>query len=195
MLLNRSEQKNTNQKVIILDGPDGTGKTHIGKELSWVTGIPYFKNKDEHKYFLKDPVYFIHAIRYVDTYFTSYLETSGASIILDRAYPSEWVYSTALDRPTDMGILRELDDRHAALGTHIVIPHRSDYALVKDDYDVVNDNIRKIHDLYMEFAAWTKCSCLVLNVDDEDLTREVKDIMGFMSWTTTTKQEKNIDNS
>jgi len=167
------------QKVVVFDGPDGCGKTHIGKALSAVTGIPYFKNHDEHKYFLKDPEYFIHAIRYVDTYFTSYLEVSGASVILDRAWPSEWIYSQALGRKTDLGVLRELDTRHAALGTYIVIPFRSDYTSTKDDYDQVTKNIRKIHDYYMEFANWTRCKCLTMNVDDEDLMRELAIVKGF----------------
>ena len=164
------------QKVVIFEGPDNTGKSHIAKELSRRTGITYFKNSDEHRYFLKDPKYFIHAIRYVDTYFTSYLEASGASIILDRAWPSEWIYSQALDRMTDFRTLRELDERHAALGTHIVITWRHDYSSKKDDYDQVNNNINKIHQLYMEFAEWTKCKTLLLNVDDEDLEREIAEI-------------------
>ena len=177
--------------VIVIDGPDGCGKTHIGKELARITGIPYFKNVDEHKYFLKDPSYFIHAIRYVDTFFTSYLEASGASVILDRSFPSEWVYSRVLGRKTDMDVLRELDERHARLGTKIIIPYRTDYTKVQDDYDVVNKNIRQLHDTYMEFARWTKCSHMLLNVDDEDLRREVSDIQDFMTLT----QEKKVVNS
>lgn len=168
------------QRVVILDGPDNCGKTNIGKELSRQTGITYFKNQDEHKYFLKDPEYFVHAIRYVDTYFTSYLESSGASVILDRAWPSEWIYSKALGRKSDLGVLEELDRRHAVLGTHIIIPYRTDYSRFKDDYDQVNDNIKKIHDLYMDFSIWTKCKVLKMNVDDEDLDREVKEIREFI---------------
>jgi len=168
------------QRVVILDAADNCGKTNIGKELAARTGITYFKNQDEHKYFLKDPKYFIHAVRYVDTYFTSYLEASGASVILDRAWPSEWVYSKALGRNSDPGIIEELDRRHAQLGTHIIIPYRSDYSRFKDDYDQVNDNIQKIHDLYMEFSQWTKCKVMTMNVDDEDLDREVRDIRRFI---------------
>lgn len=169
--------------VVILEGPDQCGKTNIGRELSRRTGISYFKNKDEHKYFLSDPKYFIHAIKYVDSYFTSYLEASGASVILDRAWPSEFVYSEVLKRQTDYSVLRELDLRHAALGTTIVIAHRSDYSKVVDTYDVVNKNIQRIHDLYMEFAEWSKCRVLLLNVDDEDLDREVGEIASFAGLT------------
>lgn len=171
------------QRIVIYDGPDSCGKTNMAAELSRRTGIPYFKNHDEHRYFLKDPEYFIHAIRYVDSYFTSYLETTGASVILDRAWPSEFVYSHVLGRKTDMGVLRELDDRHAQLGTLIVIPHRTSYDDLRDDYQQVTDNIRRIHDRYMEFAAWTKCRRLLLNVDDEDLEREMRETMKAMEAT------------
>lgn len=171
------------QLVVIYDGPDSCGKTHMAQELSRRTGAPYFKNRDEHRYFLKDPDYFIHAIRYVDTYFTSYLESSGASIILDRAWPSEFVYSHVLGRPTDMGLLRELDERHAALGTRIVIPYRTSYVGLRDDYEQVTNNIHRIHDRYMELATWTKCKKLLLNVDDEDLSREMSETLAFLEAT------------
>jgi len=161
---------------------EGCGKTHMAKELAKITNIAYFKNIDEHKYFLSDPNYFINAIRYVDTYFTSYLEASGASIILDRAWPSEWIYSKAVGRSTDLEVLKDLDRRHARLGTKLIIPWRSDYTKVKDDYDVVNQKINLIHDLYHEFAnSWTQCDVLLLNVDNEDLNEEMQQITGFIN--------------
>jgi len=170
------------QKIIIFDGPDGCGKTNMAMALATHTKIPYFKNNDEHKYFLSDPSYFMHAVQYVDTYFTSYLESSGASIILDRAWPSEWIYSHVLKRKSDAQILAELDDRHSKLGTQIIIPYRTTYNNVLDDYDSVNENLEKIHDRYMKFAKWTKCDVLLLNVDDEDLQREIKEILSFINW-------------
>ena len=163
------------QRIIIYDGPDRSGKTEQAKELSQRLGIPYFKNAAEHVHFQSNPGYFLNAIRYVDTYFTSYLEASGASVILDRAWPSEWIYSQALDRKTDFELLRHLDNRHAALGTVIVIPSRSDYSNAVDDYDNINKNFLKIHELYKEFAKWTKCNVIELNVDDEDLSREMRE--------------------
>lgn len=167
--------------IIIFEGPDSCGKSHMAQALSKATGIPYFKNHDEHRYFLKDPQYFIHAIRYVDTYFTSYLEASNASIILDRSWPSEWVYSKVMNRQTDLEVLKELDRRHSALGTKIIVPWRSDYSKINDEYAAVNDNIHKIHDLYFKFVEeWTLCQTLLLNVDDENLERELKEIRGFI---------------
>jgi deoxyadenosine/deoxycytidine kinase len=92
------------QQVIIFEGVDRCGKTNIAKALSNRIDVPYFKNQDEHKYFLSKPGYFADAARYVDTYFASYLEASRASVILDRAWPSEWVYSQVLNRPTDFSV-------------------------------------------------------------------------------------------
>lgn len=152
----------------------------MAQELSRRTGVPYFKNQAEHRYFLADPAYFMHAVRYVDTYFTSYLEATDVSVILDRAWPSEWVYSQALGRSTDVAVLKELDERHAALGTRIVIPYREDYSKCVDDYEVVNKNIQKISDLYKEFYEWTKCNVFLLPVDHEDLELEMKQITEFI---------------
>ena len=169
------------QQVIIFEGPDKVGKTEQAKELSRRLGIPYFKNADEHRYFLKDPGYFIHAVRYVDTYFTSFLEDTGTSIVLDRAWPSEWVYSRVFNRDTDMKVLEELDKRHSALGTTIVIPLRTSYVGIKDEYDSISKNLQLIHDTYVEFAKWTRCRVIMINVDDENLEREMNDIMGLMN--------------
>lgn len=168
------------QRVIIYDSVDKVGKTEMAMELSRRIGVPYFKNAAEHTHFLNNPGYFRDAVRYVDTYFTAYLETTGASVILDRAWPAEWVYSRALGRPTDDRVLEELDRRHAALGTRIVIPYRNDYSKCVDDYEVINKNFQRISDLYEEFALWSKCKCLLLNVDDEDIEREMKETLEFL---------------
>jgi len=175
------------QQIVIFDGPDNCGKTNMALDLAKRTRVTYFKNKDEHKYFLSDPSYFKNAIRYVDTYFTSYLEASGNSVILDRAWPSEYVYSHVLNRPTDMAVLEALDARHAVLGTKIIIPFRTDYSMCKDDYKIVNDTIKNIHDRYHEFAEWSKCRTLLLNVDDEDLSREMDEILPFLGMANLTK--------
>ena len=159
------------QRIIIFDGPDGCGKTNIAQELSALSGITYFKNEDEHRYFRSDPSYFINAIRYVDRYFTSYLEKSGSSIILDRAWPSEWIYSQAMDRETDMETLRELDIRHAKLGTTIIIPFRSDYSGVDETYPELQSQLQNLDRLYRKFAEWSQCRTIMINVDDEDLKR------------------------
>lgn len=168
------------QLVMIFDGPDGCGKTNIAQALSSAIGVPYFKNSDEHKYFRSDPNYFVNAIRYVDTYFTSYLEKTGASVILDRAWPSEWIYSKVLGRNTDYEVLRDLDIRHASLNTIIVIPYRSSYDNVEEQYDEIRQRLQDIDTKYREFAEWSQCHTLLMNVDSEDLQDQLRIIVNFM---------------
>ena len=168
------------QWVIIFDGPDGCGKTNIAQALASAIGVPYFKNSAEHKYFRSNPDYFIDAIRYVDTYFTSYLEATGQSIILDRAWPSEWIYSQVMGRDTDMDVLKSLDTRHAKLNTIIIIPHRTSYVDVDEQYDEVKARLEQIDTKYKEFAEWSQCHTLLMNVHSEDLQRQLSIIVNFM---------------
>lgn len=168
------------QKVLIIEGPDRCGKTTIGCELKKHLNIPYFKNSDEHKYFLSDPSYFKNAVKYVDTYFASYLKQSNASVILDRSYPSEWVYSRVFNRSTYDDVLNELDESHSKLGTKIIITYKNNYDDTNDQYQSINENILKIHNQYIEFSKWTKCDHLLLNVDDKNCEIQINKIKAFL---------------
>lgn len=170
------------QHVIIFDSADGTGKTNIAQGLSKRLGVPYFKNTRERKFFERDPGYFVKALKYGDPYFVTYLKQTGASVILDRSYPSEWVYSRALGRPTDHDILRMVDTMYADVGAKIVIPFRSDYTTArKDQFDVIDlAMLQRLDELYEQFQAWTSCETFRLCVDDEDLERELSEIVPFV---------------
>lgn len=170
------------RKIVIFDGADGCGKTNMALELSKLTNIPYFKNVDEHKYFINNNSYFINAITYVDTYFTSYLESAKeASIILDRSWPSEWIYSKVFKRPTNDSILNSLDLRHSKLGTKIIIPFKTELKKIVDKYKIINDNINNLMTMSIEFSKWTKCDCLLLNTNDENLDKEMEEIINFIN--------------
>lgn len=173
---------NTKQRVVIFEGPDGCGKTNISQALSELIEVPYFKNKDEWKNFVNDPSYFINALTYGDPYFLSYLEQTQASVIVDRWYPSEWVYSKIFDRPTNMSVLRKIDERAASVGAKIVIPFRSNYDSVVDQFEdvITPDILVRVDQTYRDFVEWTECDTLLLNVDDEDLTREILEVREFL---------------
>lgn len=175
---------NYKQRIVIFEGPDGCGKTNISQALSESAEIPYFKNKDEWKNFVNDPSYFVNALTYGDPYFLSYLEQTKSSVIVDRWYPSEWVYSRVFDRPTSPTVLRKIDHRAASLGAKIIIPYRTSYDNVVDQFeDVITPNIlRTVDGLYREFAEWTECDTLLLNVDDEDLSRELSEVITFLRY-------------
>lgn len=176
----RNSQK---QVVVIFDGPDRCGKTNISKAFAWRYGIPYFKNESERTYFdVPDTTYFTNATKYIDSYMASFLLKTGTSVILDRAWPSEFAYPRVFNRKQDMGILREIDRRWSWLDTRIVITHRSSYVGICDQVHdrITSDKLQLLDEVYHEFADWTMCKTLLLNVDDEDLTRELSLVENFV---------------
>lgn len=174
------------QKLIFMIGPDRCGKSQIAHELSCQENIPYFKASSEHASFLSSRVskddQFLNQLRFADPRVLDLLRQTQHSVIFDRGYPCEYVYSQILNRETDMVMLKHLDKEYAKLGAMIVLCHRSTYAGINDDLDPTIDEqlLKKLHDAYFEFAKWTNCRLYSLNVDSEDLLSQVKLIQDFM---------------
>ena len=170
------------QHVIIFDGPDMCGKTEMASELSRLLKVPYFKNENEWEFFEKDPNYFRNALAYGDTFFYSYLQQTNASVILDRSYPSEWVYSKVFFRVTNKDALKSVDTMASQVGVKIIIPYRTSYAGIEDQFSSITpERLVSIDKLYKEFASWTACDVLLLNVDSEDLNDEIFEILKFIN--------------
>jgi deoxyadenosine/deoxycytidine kinase len=175
------------QRIVFLCGPDRCGKTEIGQELAGRSGIPYFKASSEHDTFLSCRVSrreaFLNQMRYADPRVFDVLKQTGHSVIFDRGFPCERVYSKVLGRKTDQQIIKHMDEMWASLGAVIVLCHRSSYLGISDDLDPRIDShvLDAIHDEYFDFVDnVTRCRTLKLNVDDEDLDREVSEIMEFI---------------
>jgi thymidylate kinase len=169
------------QRVVIFEGCDKVGKTEMARELSSRLQVPYFKNKAEWKAFSLEPDYFVKALRYGDPYFYTFLRDTKTSVILDRSYPSEWVYSKVYGRKTDDDALKHIDSFAASFGVKIIIPYRSSYVGLKDDiHDISEYHLQKLSDAYEEFAKWTKCDVLRFCIDSENLEWEMKTIQEFL---------------
>lgn len=171
------------QRIIIFDGPDMCGKTNMAKALSKFTGIKYFKNELEHTYFdSPNTSYFRNAAKYIDSYMSHFLKTTRLSVIFDRAWPSEYCYPRVFGRRRSMKTLKELDKRWSQLNTFIIIPVRSSYEGIVDDRHptITQEKLEHLDSMYREFAEWTQCKTLLLNVDDEDLCRELLEIVDFV---------------
>ena len=167
--------------VILFDGSDKVGKTEMARELSRRLNVPYFKNESEWNAFSNDPSYFKNALRYGDPYFYNFLKKTGTSTILDRSYPSEWVYSRVYGRQTDDEALNHVDSLASSIGVKIIIPYRTSYEGLHDDmHDIDSKQMQKISDTYTDFIKWTRCETLHLCVDTEDLDWEMKTILEFI---------------
>ena len=170
------------QTIIALVGPDKCGKTEIGDELSKRLGIPLFKaNTEKGKFRNGDD--FINEMRYADPRTIDLLRQTGYSLILDRAWPCEWVYSRAFNRGCDSAATDKSDIGYASLGAVVIVCSRTSYKGIVDDdapEKLTEPMLNKLHSLYEDFAKQTRCRVMFLNVDDENLDREVGDIISFL---------------
>lgn len=176
------------QSVVMVVGPDMTGKSQIAKELARITLTPYYKASSEHDAFLSSRLskneLFLNQLRYADPRVFDLFKQCSFNAIFDRAYPCERVYSEVFYRVTDDAMLEHLDQQWASIGTKVILCQRSSYEGITDDLDptVGQETLQKLHVAYDAFASWTKCSVLKLNVDDENLEREVNECMKFMGY-------------
>jgi thymidylate kinase len=164
------------QRIFMLEGPDGCGKTQIAKELSRRYKIPYFRMDTQHQNW-KVPGAFVNALRFDQTYSAAFLKQTGYSVVLDRGFPSEFCYSKVFKRKTDEVVLCDVDEAFAKLGTVVIIPMRSSYASVKDEV-VPLEKMQEIHTTYHDFCNWTACKTIRIYTDDflNDLDLEIPEI-------------------
>lgn len=171
------------QQIIVFVGPDKCGKTEIGNELGRRLNIPTFKASTEKGKFRNEED-FILEMQYADPRMIDILKQTGYSLILDRAWPCEWVYSTAFNRDTDGEAIFNSDQGFADLGAKVVVCYRSSYnGLVDEDAPdrLTPPVLEKLEQLYRSFSQMSACEFYFLNVDDEDLDREVDEIMTFIN--------------
>lgn len=178
------------QLLLFFVGPDMCGKTEIAHEVSKVLDVPYFKATSEHTSFLSSRVstndQFKNQLRFADPRVYDLLRQTGHSVVFDRGFPCEYAYSAILKRETDMTMLKHMDEAWASLDARIIFCHRSSYEGIVDDLDptIESGMLNRLHGAYESFCSWTKCKVLKLNVDDEDLRREVIDIITYLQETT-----------
>ena len=169
--------------MIAMEGPDRCGKTEISKAIAKTLNHSYFKNSGEWAEKLTSESYFKNVTTYGAPLMTELLCQVRPQIILDRYYPSEWVYSRVFNRGTNDAVLTKVDQLFADAGGRIILCRRKSYTGLKDDLHEYVDEIvlRQLDEKYAEFSEWTKCPVMTLWVDDEDLDRELKDVLQWLS--------------
>jgi hypothetical protein len=176
------------QRVVFFVGPDMCGKTQIAQAISRISGIPYFKASSEHDSYLSSKVSkreaFLNQLRYADPRVFDVLKQTGHSLVFDRGFPCEAVYSQVMQRPTDARMLWHMDEMWASLGASVVVCGRSSYAGIADDLDcsIQEGTLQRLHGAYLAFAMQTRCRVMHLNVDDENLGRECDEVLAFLGY-------------
>ncbi len=164
------------KRRIIVDSPDGCGKTEISKALSKELDIPYFKVNTERENW-KNKTF--HKSLLFDYVLPQFIEQTGVSFISDRGYPSEYVYAGVFKRETDYEMLEVIDKQFADLGTIIIVPLRRNYKGSRPDDLVSEEHLEILHYTYLRFLAWTHCRTITIYVDDfkNDLARQIPAIV------------------
>jgi hypothetical protein len=167
--------------IVAFEGPDRCGKSQIATELASRCGYAYFKNSGEWNTDLRTPEYFKNLLVYGGTFLTDFLCQVKPNVLLDRYYPSEWVYSRVFGRESDEKALKMIDTKFAEAGGRIVLCRRKSYDGIKDDvYDYVDEGyLKRLDASYEDFLSWTVCPVLTLWVDDENLEREISEIRNW----------------
>lgn len=161
------------QQIIILEGHDMTGKTHIAKALSEKLNIPVVKVERQAKW--SDPL--IELMYGVEVH-TQIAQQSGYSFIYDRLYPSEYAYSRTYGRTTSHEQLISVDERFAEMGATIVVFHKDPKSFQEDDKGLID--ISKYETLtkwYKDFGRLTKCKFLMIDTTDEDIEKQLEQII------------------
>jgi len=165
------------QNLIIFEGPDLCGKTNIAEEVSKRLGIPVYKSGREHDLFHDKNAQYL-TLKYGNYEMIKILDTTNASIMFDRFFPSEWVYSQVYDRTRDLDLVMEYDRYWASLGGKIIWLDKPEM----DGKDELIENTRynEIRQRYDEYMALTECDIFRLDTTDRDLENQVNKICNFI---------------
>ena len=108
-----------NQNLIIFEGPDGCGKTNIAAEVSLMVDIPVYKSGLENDMFFDKNAQYL-TLKYGNYEMINLLDVTNASVMFDRFFPSEWVYSQVFKRNSDLDLVLKYDKMWNNLGGKII---------------------------------------------------------------------------
>jgi thymidylate kinase len=106
------------------------------------------------------------------------LETTRASIIFDRFFPSEWVYSQVYNRTRDLDLVMEYDEYWASLGGKIVWLDKPE--MDGKDELIASSEYNEIRQKYQQYMTMTGCEVFRLDTTDRVLETQVNKICNFI---------------
>lgn len=168
------------QTIIIFCGHDKSGKSTISKELSKRINIPVFKVERDKYDWSPD-----NNLKYGTEQITQFLEQTGASVILDRWHPCDYMYSILFGRAFDLEHVKDIDLRLSKLNTVIIYCHKQkkDYEPDPEDADFIDmSQYSEMTALYETFdEKHSACTSLWLDTSNRDLEDQIKRILNVIN--------------
>ena len=163
--------------VVIFEGHERAGKTHIAEKLSEILGIEVYIPPNRGCQLAETDT----SNEYDEA--TALLENlydNEEDVIFDRFHGSEWVYSRIFNRKTDeAGFYRMERMLKNKFKTRIIICHKDDN-MVSADGNITRDTNIMIKNEFTKFYLKTECPVLLLNTSDSDLKTQIETIIKFL---------------
>lgn len=160
---------------IIFDGCDNSGKSSIATELSKRIDYPYLKYSILNKENLDKKV--VSHITLESSLFSIRILKllEDPKIIIDRHYPSEFVYGNVFRKRTqeDLHKLKVIDREMAEIKNHLIIICYKTILKEKIEDFIDPEKYEMITNTYKDFTKFTKANYLLLDTTDEDLEKQL----------------------
>lgn len=183
MYLKKGSHLTKEQIILLLEGFDKSGKTHLGKRLSSALCIPYYHGERAPMMTSELRTRSFDVARIEMLQMHDILQQTGVSIIIDRWHLSEWVYSKVYGRPIDEEFLWNIDAEFAELGAIIIWCSASE-ELIRSRFNeekIVNINDREvILNYYNEAFRKTKCMWIPYTSEVSTIESVVHNIISLL---------------
>lgn len=150
------------RNVILVEGPDGVGKSEIAAALSMRLNVGLFKAPTEKMNWADGT--FKQSLAF-DALLPSFIEQADVNVVCDRSYVSEWVYSAVFERETDLDLIRKIDDEFARIGAIVIVCTSENVESLRDDDLVAREKFTQLRDQYLRFLDLTSCDTISIVTD------------------------------
>lgn len=158
------EVSKMNQVILILEGLDKTGKSFLARALNKSLNVPIYKGTSAPK--TKEELRTLdrrEIVRVDLNTLHEFLKQTQHSVIIDRLFLSELVYSKVYHRPVDEAFLWDVDKQFAELGTIVIYCMTTPEHLKKRFVEEKIVNINNTATIMSHYAyALTKTQCAVI---------------------------------
>ena len=164
-----------------MEGPDGTGKTNIAKALADKYDMKVYKNDAEFRLYDEDSTNkFVNLLRYSGPAEYHMVKLLSPDIIFDRNYISEYAYSKAFNRETDLALIKAFDSLYSKLNSMVIYCYKTNYKNYDDDF--INPNkINEIDAAYRQyFDTINTLPIRIIDTTNENLSEQIRLLSGFV---------------